>query len=78
MTDISTPVLTNAIKSVCANDHNSIIQMLGVYMMELWFGKPIETYQTAGQLTTVDASSHGLTGKETNCLSHSKQQSAFV
>lgn len=29
--------------------------MLGVYIMELWFGKPIETYQTAGQLTVVDA-----------------------
>lgn len=29
--------------------------MLGAYIMELWFGKPIETYQRWGHVTTVDA-----------------------
>ncbi|RMX87893.1 hypothetical protein D0869_02024 [Hortaea werneckii] len=33
----------------------SILIMLGVYIMELWFGKPIETYQMAAQLTVADA-----------------------
>ncbi|RMY53466.1 hypothetical protein D0863_13940 [Hortaea werneckii] len=32
----------------------SILLMLGVYIMELWFGKAIESYQTAGQQDTSD------------------------
>ncbi|RMY51204.1 hypothetical protein D0865_06485 [Hortaea werneckii] len=32
----------------------SILIMLGVYIMELWFGKAIENYQTQGQQNTSD------------------------
>lgn len=35
-------------------DNRSILLMLGVYIMELWFGKAIESYQTAGQQDTSD------------------------